>query len=382
MAKRDYYEVLGVGKTATDDEIKKAYRKLAMKYHPDHCKDSDAKEKFSEISEAYENLSDKSKRQAYDNFGFQGSNGGTSFNGGNPFGDFFRNSPFGDIFGSRFSSGFSSSHFDFTRGGFNNDNSPVDGNDIEVKMNITFKESLFGSTKEFDIDLDEVCSECNGSGTEKGHEKTTCEACNGTGMINHSPHPNMQIHSTCPHCRGTGSVNSHPCKKCHGNKRTQVKKHISIKIPAGIQNGKHLRIAGKGQAGLNGGASGDLYVLVLVQSNDLFKRSRNDLETIQYVSPITATLGGTIDVISPYESIKMKIPANTKNGSRFKLKGKGVKSDSEVGDLYIVIEIEPLTNLSEEQIDLLRKLESSLTIDNLKLSQEYNKKLEQFIKCN
>lgn len=376
---KDYYDILGVSRTATEDEIKKAFRKISKENHPDmQVGKSDAEKKaaearFKEASEAYDTLSSKEKREKYDMMG----NGGQS----SGFGD-FRDKD--DIF----------SHFTGHFGGFGgmpgfggdpfgahtreapDPNGPEDGADVQIKLDVSFKESLFGVVKEFDINVEDMCHTCNGTGTADGKGFAKCPHCNGTGMI-HQSHGSMFIQSTCPYCRGQGYTNANPCPTCYGSKRNPKRKHISIKIPAGVYDGAKLRVAGAGQSGIKGGRNGDLYCILRVQNSDLFKRQGSDLFTTLYVSPITASIGGDAEVYTPYGTIKIKIPAGTVSGKQLRVPGKGVKAIERTGDLYLDVEIEPLVNLTKEQKDLLKAFNATVTAKNLQKSEERRKQLQK-----
>ena len=328
--KRDYYEVLGVAKTATADEIKSAYRKLAMKYHPDRNPDNpEAKEKFTEVSEAYEVLSNTEKRQRYDQFGHQGVNFGP---GGFDFGrDFsgFQDVDLGDIFGSFFgggsSGGFSSFFGGRSRQQQTDPNAPKRGDDLSYPIDIDFDEAIFGSERTLEIKVPCACSHCHGTGAAEGSKRTTCKTCGGHGVVIGGS-GFFQVRQTCPTCHGEGSVIEKPCKYCHGSgQETKVQK-IVLRIPAGVDTGSRLRCAGKGAGGLRGGADGDLYVTLHVNDSDIFERDGLDLYVDIPVSPIDAALGCAIEVPTPDGSAEIKLPPGTTNGKIFRLRGHGVKS--------------------------------------------------------
>ena len=377
---KNYYDILGVSKTASDDEIKKAFRKISKANHPDlqtgksEVERKQAETKFKEAAEAYETLSNKDKRQEYD----------MRQNGGPDLGAFFRNksSMFDDIFRN---SGFSFTHH-FANTPFNDEdvpsydpNAPEDGRNVQINLAVSFNESLFGVVKEFDIDIEDVCDECHGSGAEKGHTIEKCQYCNGTGLFRQQ-NGNIFMQSTCMYCHGVGYKNAHPCHKCYGSKRVTKKKHVSVKIPAGVDSGTRLCDAGKGQSGINGGKNGDLYIIVKVNQSELFQRNGLNLSTKAYISPIVATIGGKLDVYSPYETSTIKIPAGTYNGQILRLANKGVKSGNMRGDMYVEIEIEPLVNLSKDQIIMLEEFNKTVTLKNLKKSEQLNKKLQAMTK--
>lgn len=370
--RRDYYEVLGVKKDASDADIKSAFRKLSMKWHPDKqvgksdAEKKEAEDKFKEIAEAYDVLSDKDKRAQYDQFGFDGPQ---SFGGsGMDMHDFMRRhaSMFGDMFDFGMGGG---SPFGFRFGGMHQQQPsspfvPEDGSHISMNLEIDFKTSISGCTKEFDLNLTEQCPTCNGSGIDNSAGIDTCPMCNGTGMYTMSRGFAM-ISQTCPKCHGAGH-SAKPCPKCHGEKRVQVKKHLKLKVPAGVDNGQKLRVKDFGVCGVCGGANGNLYVNIYVKPCSLFERIGNNIKTKAYVSPIVATLGGTIEVPSPYGYCKLKVPPKTQSGATATVKGKGVNG----GNLQVELVIEPFNNLSNEQKKLLEELEKTMTKDNFPLSEK------------
>lgn len=376
--KRDYYEVLGVSKDASEDEIKKAFRKLAFKYHPDRCKDSDAAEKFAEVSEAHEVLSDKEKRNQYDQFGFNGPSGFSSFGDGfDPFAAFARHfggNPFAD--------------FGFGFGGMNNNaqkreynyNAPENGDHIQINMNVTFKESLHGGEREFDLTLGDECTECNGTGIEKGSTPNTCTHCNGTGNVTKVERHGFMISqsiSPCMHCNGTGKIIK-KCKKCNGNKRLDAKKHFSVKIPQGISSGQRLRLKEKGMCGVKGGKNGDIFINIFVQRNELFERVDNDLITNIPLDPITATIGGEIEIQTPWKTTKIKIEPKTLNGSQQIIKNEGMKTPNGIGNLIVKFNINPLINLSKDQTKMLEQFKHTLTQSNTIDYDSYLNKVKRF----
>lgn len=375
-AKRDYYEVLGVGKNATDDEIKKAFRKLAVKYHPDRCKDSDAADKFAEISEAHEVLSDKEKRAQYDQFGFNGPSGFAGFGEGfDPFEAFTRHfggNPFGGFggFGGHFGNNRPKPNYD----------APENGDDVQLNISITFKESLFGCEREFDLNLNDECPECKGRGIEKGSTPSTCPQCKGTGQITKVERHGFMVSqsiSPCYHCSGTGVIAT-PCKKCNGKKRIDAKKHFSVKVPAGIANGQRLRLKEKGICGLKGGKNGDIFVNVMVQRNELFERKGNDLYTKCPIDCITATIGGNVSVKTPYGIRNVRIEPSTLNGSTITLKNDGIKTSNGNGNLIVELEVVPLKNLNTEQKDIIQKLKNTLQDNNVYNLDQYKSKVDRF----
>ena len=377
--KRDYYEVLGISKNASDDEIKKAYRKLAVKYHPDRCKDADAKDKFQEISEAYATLSDKDKRAQYDQFGFDGPNGNSGFGSGfNPF-DLFRShfsgmNPFGDDDDFGFSPfGFGRSSHRQPKPDFN---SPEDGSDVLASMNLTFKEALHGCVKDIKLDLNDPCPECHGTGIESGSKLEKCGHCNGTGKIVRTQRSGFMMSQTispCPHCHGVGMTVS-ICKKCHGEKRISSEKHISVKIPAGICSGQKLRVKGRGQCGIKGGEDGNLYLNVIVAPSELFKRDGIDFKTIVPIDPITATFGGQIQIQTPWKKTTVTIKPGTSTGDVVAVDGQGVHMKDKDGKLIVAFDVKPLANLTEEQKEMLAKLKETISQNNALGYDEYIQK--------
>ena len=358
--KRDYYEVLGVAKGASADEIKSAYRKLAMKYHPDRNPDNpEAKEKFTEISEAYEVLSNPEKRQRYDQFGHQGVNFGP---GGFDFGrDFshFQDVDLNDILSSFFGGGGGgfSSFFGGGRQQHRADpNAPRRGDDMTFRLEIDFDEAIFGSERTIDLTLPAQCSECGGSGAAPGSKRVTCKTCGGRGVVIGGG-GFFQVRQTCPTCNGEGSVIEKPCKKCRGTGHVTSPQHIALKIPAGVDSGSRLRLSGKGAGGLRGGENGDLYVLLSVRDSEIFERDGLDLYVNIPVSPVTAALGGEVAVPTPEGEARLKIPAGTPNGKVFRLRGKGVTSlrGGSPGDLDARIVFEVPANLDRKQKELLEE---------------------------
>ena len=380
-SKRDYYEVLGVSKDATDDELRTAYRKLAMKWHPDRCKDPDAKDKFAEISEAYDVLHDKEKRARYDQFGFEGcsTQGGFPFEGINPFEMFKKHfGHFGiddDDVDEFFRSRRQSSKPDF--------NAPEDGNDLQIQTSLSFKESYAGCEKTIKITLADECPECHGTGIEKGTEPKTCDGCNGSGHISHVERHGFMMSQTvmaCPKCHGTGVI-AKPCERCGGNKRIDAKKEIVVKVPRGINDGQNLRVKGKGLCGVKGGKDGDLYIAVHIQPNELFKRNGLDLMTAAPVDAVTATFGGKTSVNAPDGSVEINVPAGTTSGKTVTLPGHGMKLDNgKTGDLIVMFNIMPFINLDDKQKELLQQFQASLKRSNIRSAEAYDKKLDDVMK--
>ena len=378
--KRDYYEVLGVPKGATADEIKSAYRKLAMKYHPDRNPDNPAaKERFTEISEAYEVLSNPEKRQRYDQFGHQGVNFGP---GGFDFGRDFSHGQdvdlsdiLGSIFGSAFGGGFGGGR----RRQQVDPNAPRRGDDMNFRLDIDFDEALFGSERELELNLPSQCGECHGTGAAAGSKRVVCSTCGGSGVVVGGS-GFFQVRQTCPHCRGEGSILEKPCRKCGGSGHVQERKKISLKIPAGVDDGSRLRLAGKGGAGLRGGESGDLYVQLMVRDSDIFEREGLELGVDIPISPIVAALGGTVMVPTPDGEAELKIAPGTPNGKLFRMRGKGVPHlrGGMPGDLTVRIVFEVPQRLDRKQRELLEEFQKISTTANYPDSQRLQQKSKVF----
>ena len=385
--KRDYYEVLGVAKTASADEIKSAYRKLAMKYHPDRNPgDKAAEEKFKEAAEAYDVLHDPEKRQRYDQLGhqaFQGGAGGYG-PGGMNMDDIF--SMFGDLFGGRgggFSGGFGG--FEEMFGGGRRQqrradpNGPRRGDDMTFRLEIDFDEAIFGSERELELTLPEQCSECGGTGAAAGSRRVTCKTCGGAGVVIGGS-GFFQVRQTCPTCGGEGSVLEKPCRKCRGTGHVSAPRKIALKIPAGVDDGSRLRLAGKGGGGLRGGENGDLYVQLSVRESDIFEREGQYLGVDIPVSPVLAALGGTVSVPTPEGEAQLKIPAGTPNGKVFRLRGKGVPSlrGGPAGDLDARIVFEVPTNLDRKQRAALEEFQKLSSASTFPAAQSFANKTKVF----
>lgn len=379
--KRDYYEVLGVGREATAEEIKKAYRKLAVKHHPDkNPGDKEAEEKFKEVSEAYEVLSDPSRRQKYDQFGHQafgpGTGGGGAGFGG--FGGIDLEEALRTFMGA---SGGGSSIFDDFFGGSSRGgaSSRSRGADLRYDLEIDFEEAVLGSERDMTLAVNEQCDACAGSGAEKGTKKERCAQCGGSGYVVSSS-GFFQMRQTCPICRGSGQVIKTPCSKCGGNGRMKVERHLTLKIPAGVETGSRLRLSGKGEGGVNGAPSGDLYVVLHVRPHELFQRQDTDIYLEMPVPFDIAALGGQVRVPTIGGYAKLKIPAGTESGRVFRLRGKGVKSIHGIGsgDQHVRVVIEVPQNLDKKQKGLVKELQSSLSEGNLPLTRKMKKRAETF----
>lgn len=357
--KRDYYEVLGVSKTATEDEIKSAFRKKAKECHPDlHPGDKEAEAQFKELNEAAEVLVDPEKRAKYDQFGhaaFDPSMGGQDPFAGGGFGGF---GDLGDILGQMFGGGF---------GGFSGQtrNGPIPGDDLRYSMTITFEEAAFGAEKEITIPREEVCSTCSGSGAKPGTQPETCKTCNGTGQVRTQQNTILGSFTStrpCATCRGTGKVIKDPCQECHGTGRVRKNIKKKVKVPAGIDNGQTLCLRGLGNAGHRGGQNGDLYVTISVKNHKQFTRKGFDLYLNIPISYTMAALGGSITVPTLKESVKYTVPAGTQTGSTFRLRDQGIKhlNANGKGDLLVTVTVNVPKHLTEEQKSILEKYAETL----------------------
>ena len=360
--KRDYYEVLGVSKSASEEEIKKAYKKLARKYHPDmNPGDKEAEEKFKEINEANEVLSDPEKKARYDQFGFAGVDpnygagagaGGAYGAGGFDFGDL------GDIFGSFFGGGFGGG----TRA---NPNAPTRGESLRTSVNISFEEAAFGCEKEVSIDRVEQCPDCHGSGCAKGTTAEVCPDCRGSGVIQQrrqTPLGYMSTSSPCPRCGGKGRIIHQPCPTCGGKSMIRRRKTIQVHIPAGIDNGQTISLRGQGNAGRNGGPAGDLLIVVSVRPHEIFRREGTSVLCEAPITFTQAVLGAELEIPTIDGKVKYTIPEGTQSGTTFRLKGKGIPglNGRGRGDQYVTVNIETPRNLNREQKEALRKFSESL----------------------
>ncbi len=376
--KRDYYEVLGVQKGATEDELKKSYRKLAMKYHPDtNPDDKEAEQKFKEVNEAYSVLSDKDKRARYDQFGHAGvdPNFGAG-GGGNPFGGGFGGFDFdlGDIFGSMFGGGFGGG-----RGA--NPNAPRRGTDVETEINISFEEAAKGCTKKIKITRIENCPDCDGSGAENGTSPVTCSACRGTGRVTvqqRTPFGIMQTQSACDRCQGKGKTIEHPCKKCQGKGKIRRTFERDVDIPEGIDDGQGFKIVGEGNSGVNGGPSGDAIVMVNVRPHPIFERQGSDVYCELPVTFVQAALGDEIQVPTLDGKVKFDLREGTQPGDEIRLRGRGIKRQgySGKGDQYVKIVVEIPRDLSREQKQILRSFDEKSDDKNYKTKKSFFDKIK------
>ncbi|WP_156291113.1 molecular chaperone DnaJ [Oceanobacillus salinisoli] len=347
MSKRDYYDVLGIEKGATKDEIKKAYRKLARKYHPDVNKESDAADKFKEVKEAYEVLSDDNKRAQYDQFGHAGTNGqgfGGFGGGAEDFGGF------GDIFDMFFGGG----------GRRRDPNAPQQGADLQYTMVLDFEEAIFGKETDIRIPKEETCDTCDGSGAKPGTKVDTCSHCHGTGQLNqeqNTPFGRVVNRRVCHYCSGTGKEIKEKCNTCGGSGRVKKNKNIHIKIPAGIDEGQQIRVSGKGEPGINGGPAGDLFVVIQIREHEFFEREGDNIYCELPINFAQAALGDELEVPTVHGKVKLKVPAGTQTGKMFRLKGKGAPNvrGRGQGDQLIKVRVITPTNLTEKQKDLLRE---------------------------
>lgn len=355
MAKPDYYKVLDVPRTATEADIKKAYRRLAMKYHPDrNPDDKDAEDRFKQVKEAYEVLTDAQKRAVYDQHGHDGldaarqGGGGAGGFGGADFGDIF-----GEVFGDIFGGG--------RRGGRTQ---VLRGADLRYELELDLKEAVFGHTCEIEIPRLMECETCEGSGAAKGSSPVTCEQCNGHGVVRVSQ-GFFQVQQPCPRCRGSGRTVKNPCDACLGQGRVRRTRKLSVKVPAGVSTGDRIRLGGEGEAGRNGGPPGDLYVEIAVRPHPIFERDGDDLYCEVPVGFATAVLGGSVNVPTLQGEVAIKVPPETQSGRQFRLRDQGVKPvrGGSRGDLYCRVVVETPVNLTAEQRELLRKFDQSLRDD-------------------
>ena len=362
MDNTEFYERLGVDKNANSDEIKKAYRKMSKKYHPDLNKEAGAEQKYKDVQEAYETLSDDQKRAAYDQYGSAGANAG--FGGGNGGGfSGFRGggSGFGgfeDIFSSFFGGG----------GAQVNPNAPRQGDDLQYRINLKFEEAIFGVEKEIKYNREELCHTCAGSGAKAGTHAQTCHKCNGRGQINvvrDTPLGRMQSTQVCDVCHGTGKEIKEPCPTCHGTGHEKVAHTVKVTVPAGVESGQRMRLQSQGDAGTNGGGYGDLYVIFQVAASDKFERDGSEIYYQMPLEFVQAALGDEIEVPTVHGNVKLKIPAGTQTGANFRLRGKGAPKlrGSGNGDQYVVINITTPKNLNNSQKEALQAFAKASGVD-------------------
>ena len=377
QAQRDYYEVLGVSRDATEDETKKAYKKLARKYHPDmNPGDKEAEEKFKEVNEANEVLSDPEKKARYDQFGFAGVDptygagaGGGAYGGaGFDFGDL------GDIFGSFFGGGFG--------GGARTRNGPQRGDSIRASVAISFTEAAFGCEKEVTLERSEQCSACKGNGCAPGTTPEICPDCRGTGTVmraQRTPFGVMQSQMPCQKCGGTGKIIHQPCQECHGSGSVRHRRTIKVSIPAGIDDGQTISLRGQGHAGRNGGPSGDLLITIMVRPHDIFRREGTAVFCEAPITFTQAVLGGELEIPTIDGKVKYSIPEGTQTGTVFRLKGKGIPvlNGRGRGDQYVTVTIETPTNLNKEQKEALRKFDATLGENNHQKQKSFFKKFRK-----
>ncbi|AAL53182.1 MULTISPECIES: molecular chaperone DnaJ [Brucella] len=370
--KIDYYEALGVTRTADDKTLKAAFRKLAMQYHPDRNPDDpEAERKFKEIGEAYETLKDPQKRAAYDRFGHaafenggMGGGFGNGFGGAGGFADIFE-----DIFGEMMGGGRRRSNGGRERGA-----------DLRYNMEVTLEEAYAGKTAQIRVPTSITCDECSGSGAKPGSQPTTCTMCSGSGRVR-AAQGFFSVERTCPGCNGRGQIIKDPCEKCHGQGRVTQERSLSVNIPAGIEDGTRIRLAGEGEAGLRGGPAGDLYIFLSVKPHEFFQRDGADLYCKVPISMTTAALGGQFEVSTlDGTQTRVKVPEGTQNGKQFRLKGKGmpVLRQSVTGDLYIQIDIETPQNLSKRQRELLEEFEKLSSQENSPKSAGFFSRMKEF----
>ena len=352
MSKRDYYQVLGVARNATEADIKKAFRRLAMKYHPDRNPDDQAAEdSFKEAKEAADVLCDPQKRAIYDQHGhagLEGRGGAGGFGGADVFGDIF-GEMFGDIFG----------------GGRRGRSQVFRGADLRYELELTLEQAVFGASVDIDFTTLGECDKCGGSGAAPGSKITNCETCGGAGQVHMRQGP-FAVQQTCPRCKGRGKIIAQPCDPCLGQGRVRKKKTLAVKVPAGVDNGDRIRLTGEGEAGRSGGPAGDLYVEVHVREHAIFERDGSHLSCEVPISFSAATLGGTVEVPTLDGSVSLKVPAETQSGRVFRLREKGVKPvrGGSTGDLFCRVVVETPINLTDEQKELLRQFDQSISGEN------------------
>ncbi|HKM29163.1 MAG TPA: molecular chaperone DnaJ [Bacilli bacterium] len=371
MAKKDYYDILGVSKTATDDEIKKAYRNLAKKYHPDVSTEPKAEEKFKELQEAYEVLSDQQKREQYNQFGHESPNMGQGF-GGFDFGGF--GGGFEDILSSVFGGG--------RRSSSSTASANPRGNDLRTTVTVTFEEAAFGTEKEIALNKYETCSSCSGLGAESKSDIGVCPKCRGRGKIVQEQQTifgRIQTEAVCPTCGGRGKIIKKKCSVCNGEGRVKKIAKINVKIPSGIEDGQGLKLSGYGEAGPSGGVSGDLYINIVVKAHEIFQREGVNVFMDMPITFSQAALGASVTIPTLYGDVDMKVPSGTQTGTKFKLTNKGITSQrsGETGHQYVTVNIVTPTKLSSEQKDLFNKLSNT----NEKAGSVFDK-IKKFFKSN
>ena len=376
--KRDYYEVLGVNKGASDDEIKKAYRKLAKQYHPDLNKDNpDAEAKFKEAAEAYEVLSDSDKRSRYDQFGHAGVDPNAGYGGGG-YGGGFGGFDMGDIFESFFGGGFGG-------GSRSRRNGPVRGSDIQQAVELTFEEAAFGCKRKVNIIRAENCEECSGSGAKKGTSPVKCTKCNGTGQmrsVQNTPFGQFASTTTCNACGGRGTTISDPCPKCNGSGHIRKPRELEVNIPAGIDHGQTVSVRGQGEAGLRGGPAGDLLITVYVKKNNMFTRDGNNVLVDVPITFVQATLGCEIEIPTIDGKVTHRIPEGTQHGTKFRFKEKGIPSirNGVRGDQYVRIIVEVPKNLSSRQREILEEFAKESNEKNYNQRKKFSEKIKDYFK--
>ena len=383
--KRDYYEVLGIGKNATDAEIKSAYRKLAKKYHPDlNPGDKEAEEKFKEVNEANDVLSDPQKRQRYDQFGFAGvdpnyaaANGGGAGGFGGGFGGVDLGDIFGDIFGGGFGGGFSG----FGGGSSTRTaNAPRKGHDIQASVILTFEEAAHGCSKKITINRQDTCPDCGGTGAAKGTSPETCPDCGGRGYVvtqQRTPFGVMQSQQPCSHCGGRGTIIRNPCKTCRGTGKTAARKSLEINIPAGIDDDQNIALRGQGDAGSNGGPAGDVIVHVTVKADPMFERDGYDVTIHVPITFSQAVLGDDVEVPTVDGRIVQHIPEGTQSGTKFRLRGQGIQylNGRGRGDQYVIVDVEIPKKITRAQREALKAFEDSMKEDNYEKRKGFFKNL-------
>ena len=383
--KRDYYEVLGIGKNATDAEIKSAYRKLAKKYHPDlNPGDKEAEEKFKEVNEANDVLSDPQKRQRYDQFGFAGvdpnyaaANGGGAGGFGGGFGGVDLGDIFGDIFGGGFGGGFSG----FGGGSSTRTaNAPRKGHDIQASVILTFEEAAHGCSKKITITRQDTCPDCGGTGAAKGTSPETCPDCGGRGYVvtqQRTPFGVMQSQQPCSHCGGRGTIIRNPCKTCRGTGKTAARKSLEINIPAGIDDDQNIALRGQGDAGSNGGPAGDVIVHVTVKADPMFERDGYDVTIHVPITFSQAVLGDDVEVPTVDGRIVQHIPEGTQSGTKFRLRGQGIQylNGRGRGDQYVIVDVEIPKKVTRAQREALKAFEDSMKEDNYEKRKGFFKNL-------